>query len=168
MSFIEISPSELSQNVFDMIGKQWMLVTAGNEQHYNTMTASWGGVGVMWNKNVATTVIRPQRYTFEFIEKSETFTLSFLPEEYREALAICGSKSGRDIDKAKETGLTPVGFEDHVYFEQAEMVFVCRELYKADLTPDGFIDKTIIEQAYPGHDFHRAYIGEIIRVLKKA
>ncbi len=105
MSFQEINVREFSMKPFKMIGDQWMLVTAGDQIKYNTMTASWGGIGVMWGKNVAVTVIRPQRYTKEFVESHDCFTLSFYPEEYKKALSLCGSKSGREIDKAEETGL---------------------------------------------------------------
>ena len=103
-----IAIKDLSENFFEVIGKEWMLVTAGNKDHFNTMTASWGGIGFLWNKPVVYVFIRPERYTFEFIEKSEYFTLSFLGEENRAIHKICGSKSGREVDKVKETGLKPV------------------------------------------------------------
>ena len=107
--FSRIDPKELDQNVFSMIGEQWMLVTAGTAERCNTMTASWGGLGVLWGKPVATVYIRPQRYTLEFVEREDCFTLSFFGEEYRKALALCGSKSGRDVDKVKECGFTVAG-----------------------------------------------------------
>lgn len=107
MSFKEVSVSDLSFNPFTKIGKEWMLITSGDENKWNTMTASWGFVGVMWNKNVIETVIRPTRYTIEFVEKNDLFTVSFFDEEYRKALQFCGAHSGRDCDKAKETGLNP-------------------------------------------------------------
>ena len=126
MSFQEINVREFSMKPFKMIGDQWMLVTAGDQIKYNTMTASWGGIGVMWGKNVAVTVIRPQRYTKEFVESHDCFTLSFYPEEYKKALSLCGSKSGREIDKAEETGLIPVFDQSALYFEQASLVLVCK------------------------------------------
>ena len=126
MSFQEINVREFSMKPFKMIGDQWMLVTAGDQIKYNTMTASWGGIGVMWGKNVAVTVIRPQRYTKEFVESHDCFTLSFYPEEYKKALSLCGSKSGREIDKAEETGLIPVFDQAAPYFEQASLVLVCK------------------------------------------
>ena len=95
----KIDPKQLEQNVFSMIGDQWMLVTAGTAETCNTMTASWGGLGILWNKPVATAYIRPQRYTKQFMDENEYFTLSFFGEEYRQQLALCGSKSGRDVDK---------------------------------------------------------------------
>ncbi|MBR6045374.1 MAG: flavin reductase [Ruminococcus sp.] len=144
-----------------------MLVTAGNADGFNTMTASWGFAGIMWGKPCAVTVIRPQRYTKEFIDREETFTLSFYPEECRQALGICGSKSGRDTDKCAATGLVPVEADGSVAFEQAKLVFVCRKLYAAPLEAGGFIDTSLIQSMYSGEDYHTAYIGEIAAVYKK-
>lgn len=160
----EISAFELNDNMFKTIGKDWTLVTAGNEEKYNTMTASWGSVGIMWNKPVAFTFIRPQRYTYEFIEDNEYYTVSVYEEEYRKALSLCGTKSGRDIDKAKETGFTPVFDEKAPYFEQARLVLVCRKMYAQDLNEDSIIDESI-KGNYNGDDYHRMYVSEIVKVL---
>ena len=125
--FEQIDPKSLDQNVFSLIGDQWMLLTAGTGEKCNTMTASWGGLGVLWGKPVATVYIRPQRYTLEFVEREEKFTLAFFGEEYRKALALCGSKSGRDIDKVKESGFTVETADGAPYFAQADLVLVCRK-----------------------------------------
>lgn len=162
--FKEIKPHELQGNVFEMIGKEWMLITAGTEQSYNTMTASWGGMGVLWNKNVVFCFIRPQRYTYEFAENNERFTLSFFSECFRDALNICGSKSGRDLDKPKATGLIPEFSEGSVYFEQAKLVLVCKKIYFQDIKPENFIDKTI-DANYQKKDYHRMFVGEIEKIL---
>lgn len=164
--FNEIKPTEIKDNIFDLIGRQWMLVTAGNEKFFNTMTASWGGAGVLWNRPVAISFIRPQRYTYEFLEKNDRYTLSFYDEGYRDALNFCGSHSGRDCDKAKETGLTPVASNDAVYFDEAKLVLICRKLFIQDFKPECFIDKSIAA-TYKGDDYHRVYIGEIEKVLAK-
>ncbi len=162
----EIDFNLLSGNVFDRIGKQWMLLAARNGDRYNMMTASWGGLGVLWNKNVATVYIRPQRYTLEFIETAPLFSLSFLPESLRGVLTTCGSQSGRDIDKMALPELTPVTADDGaVLFAQSELSLVCRKLYRGQITPDGFVDQTIDEHIYPQRDHHVVFIGEIIRVL---
>lgn len=162
----QISPKDLSNNVFSTIGDQWMLITAGTPEHCNTMTASWGGLGVLWHKNVATIYVRPQRYTYEFTEKSDYFTLSFFGEEYRKALQLCGTKSGRDMDKIKECGFTIAAGEGNApYFEEAELVLVCKKLYQQDMTEDCFLDKALMEKDYPKKDFHRIYIGEIVEAL---
>ncbi|WP_297958810.1 flavin reductase family protein [uncultured Ruminococcus sp.] len=165
MAFTKIDISELSFNPFDKIGKQWMLLTGGNNTGFNTMTASWGQLGVLWNKNVLTCYIRPTRYTYGFVEEGECFTASFLGEEYRKALSFCGSHSGRDCDKAKEAGLTPVEIEGCMAFEEAELVLVCRKLYSYDLQESGFLtDDGIPEKFFNGDAYHRAYISEIVGV----
>ena len=162
-----LSEVEGSFDVFKRIGSDWMLVTAGNEGSFNTMTASWGFAGIMWNKPCAVTVIRPQRYTKEFIDREETFTLSFYPEAYRKALGICGSKTGRDCDKPALAGLTPISAESSVAFEEAELVLVCRKLYAGTLGAEYILVKSIISEQYAAGDFHTAYIGEIIGVYTK-
>lgn len=168
MEFTEFDIVSENINPFDMIGKQWCLVSAGNENGFNMMTASWGGMGVMWNKNVVTTVIRPQRYTKKFMDSSDIFTVSFYPEACRKALQFCGSHSGIDCDnKAAEAGLTPKFIDGTVAFEEAETILVCRKLFVQKLTEDGFIDKSLIESCYPGKDYHYAYVAEIIKAYKK-
>lgn len=160
----EISPYELTDNMFKTIGKDWMLVTAGDADNYNTMTASWGSVGIMWNKPVAFTFIRPQRYTYEFIEKEEYYTLSVYDEKYRSALRLCGTKSGRDTDKAKETGLTPVFDEKAPYFGEARLVLVCKKLYAQDLKEESIVEESV-KSNYHTDDYHRMYVSEIVKVL---
>lgn len=160
--FQPLDLEKLTFSPFRTIGKRWMLVSAGDREHYNTMTASWGGLGVLWNKNVAMIYLRPQRYTKEFIEANERFTLSFFDESERSALQFCGSHSGRDCDKAKETGLVPTTLDGSVTFFQAKMVFVCQKLYKQDFLPDGFLDPSLVEKNYPHRDFHTMYVAEIL------
>jgi len=163
-----IEPEMIDRNVFELIGSDWMLITAGAPESYNTMTASWGGMGVLWNRNVCFCVIRPTRYTFQFIEKADVFSLSFFEERYRGALEVCGTKSGRDIDKAAVTGLTPVAgrLAGTTHFEQAKLVIECRKLYTHDIDPSRFLDSNI-DNLYPLKDYHRMYIGEVVNCLKK-
>ena len=163
----EISPRDIDKNAIRLITEDWALLTAGNADGWNTMTVSWGGLGELWGKDVAFVFVRPQRYTKEFIDGSEYFTLSFFDESYKGALRVCGTKSGRDIDKAKETGLTPVFENGTTHLAQAELVIVCKKLYAQDMTPDCFVDKSIIDENYKANDFHTSYVGEIIKVLKK-
>ncbi|OUN10488.1 flavin reductase family protein [Flavonifractor sp. An9] len=165
--FEKIDPKALDQNVFSLIGDQWMLITAGTKDQCNTMTASWGGLGVLWGKPVATVYIRPQRYTLEFVEREDTFTLCFFGEEYRKALALCGSKSGRDMDKVKECGFTVATAEGAPYFEEADLVLVCKKSYWQDMDPTHFLDGEIDSKWYPEKDYHRIFIGEILEVLRK-
>lgn len=168
MSFKEIdAQKDLSINPFEMISKGWFLVSAGNKDNYNTMTASWGFMGVIWGKDVITTVIRPQRYTKEFVENNDTFTISFFDDEYKKALSFCGANSGRDYDKAKETGLTPEFIDDTVTFKEAKLVFICKKLYSQNIFPELFIDESIPNKWYPEKDFHTAYVGEILKTYIK-
>jgi len=166
--FNTISPEAITDNVFKLLDKDWMLITAGTLDHYNTMTASWGHMGIMWNLPVSICWIRPQRYTFNFAEKYSHYTLSFFTEEYRKALQFCGSKSGRDFDKAAETGLTPVATEGgKVFFQEARLVMECRKLYSDDLKSEKFIAPDLATTHYPTKDFHRFYMGEIVHALSR-
>jgi flavin reductase (DIM6/NTAB) family NADH-FMN oxidoreductase RutF len=154
---------EFSGSPSSRIGEEWMLITAGNTQgDWNTMTASWGGLGVLWGKDVAFIFIRPTRYTYEFANRNALFTLSFFDTSYHEALTVCGTHSGRDIDKAAKTGLTPIVFKDGaIGFKEASEIILCRKLYTYDFDPARFLDPAI-ENLYPDKDYHRMFIGEIL------
>ena len=176
MAFKEVKIEELSFNPFTKISKEWMLITAGDEEKHNTMTASWGGVGIMWGMNVATAYIRPQRYTKEFVDAEEMFTLSFFKEDYRKALNLCGSKSGRECDKDKEAGLIVdyIGMAAELKAalkqytkrdQEADLIFVCRKLYAQEMKPECFTVDGPDEKWYPGKDYHTMYMGEIVKVL---
>jgi flavin reductase (DIM6/NTAB) family NADH-FMN oxidoreductase RutF len=166
MSFVSITPEQLQQNVFSAIGKQWMLITAGGDT-VNTMTASWGGLGVLWNKPVAFIFVRPSRHTYGFLEQNETFSLGFFAEEHRAALQLCGKVSGRDVDKIAQCGFTVCRSGDTPYFEQSELVLCCRKLYFGDIDPARFGDASIAA-CYPGDtDYHRVYIAEIEQILQR-
>ena len=172
MGFREIAPYELQMNPMEMVAKQWMLVTAGDDQAgYNTMTASWGHFGSLWGHGggLPTSVIfvRPQRYTKEFVDRERLYSLCFFPEEYKKALGYLGNHSGRDGDKVAAAGLTPVFGDGYTYFEEAKLVFVCRKLYQAPVIEEGFHDKALMEDCYPNKDFHDLYVGEIVKVLVK-
>ena len=148
-SFIAVPPAELGDNPFKIIGRDAMLITAGTLDAFNTMTASWGALGHLWNRDVCFCFIRPQRYTFGFMERSATFSLSFFDETYAAALDFCGSHSGRDTDKIAATGLTPVaGAAGAVYFAQARLVLECRKLYAQDLAGERFLDPALPAEIY--------------------
>jgi flavin reductase (DIM6/NTAB) family NADH-FMN oxidoreductase RutF len=165
--FTKVSPFQITDNVFKLLDKDWMLVTAGTPEHFNTMTASWGGLGILWNKPVAFVFIRPTRYTYEFAERESTITLSFFTEKYRKALSLCGTLSGRDIDKVRQAGLTPnVSDLGGVYFSEARMIFECSKMYYADIDPTHFQNPDI-DRHYPAKDYHRMYISEIINCYEK-
>lgn len=163
--FREIDVKDLTENPFTLIGDKWLLITAGTPDNCNTMTASWGGVGVMWGTPMATIYVRPQRYTKEFIDSEEYFTLSFFNEEQRANLTYCGKISGRDQDKIAHCGYTVIQ-DKAPYFAEAELVFVCRKRFSQPL--DGTqIPADIREKWYPESDFHHLYFGEIITALVK-
>ena len=166
MNFEEFDLLAADINPFKLIGKDWMLVTAGDSSSYNTMLASWGGLGVMWGKNVAECMIRPSRRTLDFVESNELFTLSFFDEQYRDALNFCGTHSGRDYDKAKETGLVPWFTDGTVAFEQAKLVLVCRKLYSQNLDTNLFIDKSCLKW-YEKDGVHKVFVGEIVKAYIK-
>lgn len=163
----EISARELNGNFVKMLSEDWALLTAGTIDEFNTMTVSWGGVGELWNKDVGFVFVRPQRYTYEFIEKNDYFSLSFFGGEFKKELGICGSKSGRDIDKMEATGFTPVDLGNAVDFEQAKITVVMKKLAYQDMKPEGFLDESIMKN-YAANDFHRIYVGEIVKVMLSA
>ncbi len=168
MDFTRIAPTEITDNMFKAIGKDWMLVAAGDREKMNMLTASWGGAGILWGKPVTFCFIRPTRYTLGFMERGGYYTLSFFEEGYREALNLCGTKSGRDIDKVEATGLTPVYAPCGVpYFQEARLVLVCRKLYEDELKHECFLDQELDDSVYPQRDYHKVFVGEIIEVLKK-
>lgn len=147
----------------------WALLTAGNKEAFNTMTISWGGLGTIWNKPVVTVYVKPIRYTYEFMEKENYFTISFYDDSYKKDLAVLGSKSGRDEDKLSLTNLTPIYLENTVSFEQAKLTIVCKKIYYQDLILD-HIDKNSIKSSdfdrfYKSEPAHRMYIGEVIDII---
>ena len=152
-------------NPFQLIGKDWLLIGAGKKDDYNAMTASWGTMGVLWNKNVISVVIRPQRYTYQFFESEDYFTVTVLKSGYEDAYRIFGRKSGRDCNKTELAGLTPCFLDRAVTFEEAKIAFVCKKIYVQDLDPKGFVDPSIDEKNYPEKDYHRLYCGEIVDIL---
>ncbi|MDE6020682.1 MAG: flavin reductase [Ruminococcus sp.] len=167
MSFVKKDIHDLVGNPFNEIGKDWFLITAGNGSCNNTMTASWGFMGVIWGAPSFICAVRTNRHTFGFIEDSDVYTISFFDEQYRSALNFCGTKSGRDYDKAKETGLTPVEIDGAVTFAQAKRVFVCRKRYSEMMNKESFTDEETYNRWYSTDPMHKQYIGEIIAVYEK-
>ena len=163
------TPLDMLLKPFATIGHDWMLITAGHgtaREEWNTMTASWGSFGVFWNRRTVTCVIRPTRFTFEFVELEPLITFSFFDPSMKKSLQICGSTSGANTDKAFAAGLSPVLLErDAVGFVEARINLVCRKLYSQDIDPARFLDKTL-ESNYPEKDYHRLYICEIVRVYQ--
>lgn len=163
LDFREICAEEL-ENVTRLFSKDWALIAAGDTRSANVMVGGWGGAGYLWKKPVISCVIRPQRYTFELVEKHERFSLCFLPEKYRAAMQLCGTQSGRDTDKFAATGLTPAFFEGVPFVAESRLVIIARKMYADDLKKERFIDKEPL-RFYEAGDFHRVYICEAERIL---
>lgn len=162
---MSINPEKFNAKIFELFSQQWFLLTAGDfaSGEINTMTVSWGMLGYLWHRPVATAVVRPQRWTMKFIEKHDSFTLSAFPETMRGALELCGSKSGRETNKIAAAGLTAIESE-HIEapgFAEAELIIECRKLYTGEFTPKGFSDKSIPKEIYAQDDFHKMFIGNI-------
>ena len=157
----------LEMNPFTKIGKEWALVTAGNKSKCNTMTVSWGGVGVLWGKNVVYIFIRDSRYTKEFIDNGDFFSISFLDNAYRDALNYCGAHSGRDVDKFEEAGLTPAFRHSIPYPDEANFVILCKKMAAVPITEDSFVDPSISKTWYADGDMHTMYVGEIIDLMAR-
>ena len=155
-------------NFFNKIGSDWALLSASKDGKCNGMTVSWGGTGVLWGKNVFFCFVRPQRFTKTFTDVSDTITLSFFDEAKKDALKICGSKSGRDCDKLSLAGLTPIiGKMGEVDYEESRMTLVGRKLFAQDITEDSFACKNIISTWYPSKDYHTVYVCEILEARRK-
>lgn len=167
MDLMQIPFEQFRPCIFDLWDRRWFLLTSGDfsSGKYNTMTVSWGSTGILWGKPVFQVVVRPQRYTRLFMEQYDTFTLSVLPEAYRSALNLLGSRSGRDGNKIAEAGLTPAAsrIAASPTFAEAELVIECKKLYWADLDPTHFINPAL-DQNYPRKDYHRQYFGEVLAI----
>ncbi|NLM49861.1 MAG: flavin reductase family protein [Clostridiaceae bacterium] len=166
MALLEIKPQEIKENTFQLIGRDFMLVSAiKKDGSINAMTASWGGFGVMWDKDVAFVVIRPQRYTKEFVDEADTLSLSFFDNSFKKNFAYFGTVSGRDEDKIKKTGLSYEKVLDAPVFENARMTIIGRKLFAQSYDENAFIDKGIVSTYYNSKDFHTLYIVKIEKVL---
>lgn len=154
MNYKEINPIDLNESTFRLIGHDWMLVTAANNSRVNTMTASWGGFGVLFNKNVAFIFVRPQRFTKKFVDGSDTFSLTFFDKSFKKELSYLGTASGKDEDKINKAGLTTLYFGETPYFEEARLTMICKKLYAQEMTRESFIDVDMRKKHYPEEDYH--------------
>ena len=151
--------------VFSQFDKKWALLTAGTKDQFNMMTISWGSLGTLWNKPVATVYVRTSRYTHDFMDDNELFTISFYPEDFKKALGVMGSKSGRDMDKMKDSGFTPKEVNGSVTFEEAEVTIVCRKLFRQELSVEN-MPEDVKNSLYNGDAPHDMYIGEVVEIVK--
>ena len=156
---------EFTTDIFSQFDKKWALLTAGDKENFNTMTVSWGGLGTIWGKPVATVYVRTSRYTHDYMDNNEYFTVSFYPEEYKKVLGVLGSKSGRDMDKIHDSGLTAKEVDGSMTFEEAEVTLVCRKLFCQRLDPEN-MSSDIAKQFYEDQAEHDMYIGEVVEIIK--
>lgn len=166
MTFKKINIHDLDMNAFQAIGKDWMLITAGDQQKINTMTASWGGIGVLWGENVVQAYIRPQRYTKQFVDQQKCFSLSFF-DGHKKELSLLGTVSGRDQDKIHDVDFHPTFIDGVPTFEEAKLVFVVEKIYEDKIKPENFIDDSLDQKWYPEKDYHQVYIAKIKGVYQK-
>lgn len=166
MAFKKINIDDLNMNTFQAIGKDWMLITAGDQQKINTMTASWGGIGVLWGENVVHAYIRPQRYTKKFVDQQKYFSLSFF-DGHKNELSLLGTVSGRDQDKIHDVDFHPTFIDGVPTFEEAKLVFIVEKIYEDKIKPENFIDDSLNQKWYPEKDYHQIYIAKIKGVYQK-
>ena len=165
--FHAISPEEIG-NAFDSIGKDWMLITVKDEENkrVNAMTASWGAMGVLWNRKVCICFVRPQRHTCKLLREQSLFSIGFLGEEHREAHKILGRKSGADLDKLSACGLESEEIDGVPVIREAERVLICKRLYEDDIRENSFLAPELLAN-YTAGDYHRFYICEIVGAYRK-
>ena len=157
---------EFNTDIFKLFDKKWALLSAGKKDDHNTMTISWGSMGTLWHKPIITVYVKPIRFTHKFMTENEYFTVSFFPEDYREALLKMGSTTGRHhTDKDALAGLTVKDLGDAVTYEEAELTFLCRKIYWNDMIIN-HMPADVIHEYYAPDEPHTLYIGEIVDVLK--
>ncbi len=164
--FRDLCLRDFKENVIEIISKEYMLITAGNKEGYNMMTASWGFMGEMWGEDSVAVVVRPERYTMDFIESNDYFTLTFFGDN-KDIHKVCGSKSGREVDKTALTGLSPIANENYVYFNEARLALVIKKKYIQPMDKKFLTDETIDEKWYKNGGWHNLIIGSIERIYIK-
>ena len=165
----QIKAIEVNENVIKEFGKTWALVTARKKDgSFNMCTLSWGSIGVLWSKEVVTIYVKPIRHTDSFLFEDDYFTITFFDEDHRSDLALCGTKSGRDIDKIKESNLEAIELENGITYKDFKRVYVCKKIYQAPFIKEGFINnQESLDRDYKDEPFHNIYIGEIVAVYEK-
>ena len=163
--FKEISVKDIKDNLVGAIADEWMLISAGNMESHNMMTASWGFMGEIWGADSVVIAVRPQRYTMKFLDENDTFALSFYGDN-KQIHKVCGSESGRDVNKTEKTGLTPVFEEGTVYFKEAKKVIICKKQYVQEMDENCFTDYDPLKW-YNEKDYHKMIFGKIEKVLVK-
>jgi flavin reductase (DIM6/NTAB) family NADH-FMN oxidoreductase RutF len=158
--------SDAVARAFQNIGNDWAVLAAGDARHFNAMTISWGSLGFIWQRPVVTVLVRPPRYTHQFMEECASFSVSFYDRKYREALTILGTKSGRDTDKIAQSGLTPVFIDDVPTFKESYLAVIARKIYRGQMESAGFLIPPVDEEFYPLKDYHTMYVAELIKIVE--
>ncbi|MBR5520727.1 MAG: flavin reductase [Oscillospiraceae bacterium] len=153
------------EKAFRLYNNEWALVTAGPVDNFNTMTISWGGLGTLWNRPVATVYVKPIRYTHGFMDANDYFTVSFYDEQHKEALAYLGSHSGKDEDKVATAGFTPVTVGESTTFAQAKITLLCKKVYRQDMTVET-MPQFAIDRYYTDEEPHTIFIGEVVDIIE--
>ena len=156
---------ELEIKVFEAFDQDWALVTAGSPARFNTMTISWGGLGTLWGRSVATVYVKPVRYTHEFLEENDYFTVSFFGPERRKDLGLLGALSGRDGDKLAKTGLHPCPAGPSVGFREARRTLLCKKIYRQDMRRET-MPPEVVEAFYTEEEPHTMFIGEVLEIIE--
>lgn len=163
----EIQIKDFDENIFELIDKDWLIINSYSEEKVNSMTASWAGMGILWNKNVAYLFVRPQRYTQELLKNNEYFSISVFDEKYRDELNYLGRASGRNENKLEKVGFTVKWDENKApMIKEARFNIMVKKLYCQQMVAESFIDKSLIEKNYPENDFHYMYVVEILKILE--
>ena len=166
--FQKINPDEIKDNPITLFSKNWIVVTGGNKEGFNSMTVSWGELGNVWNQPTATVFIRDSRYTFGYLNKGKYFTLCAFDEEYRDKVKYIGSHSGKDVNKVEATGFTPMYTDSgSVYYKEARLVIECEKIYTTDIIPENLMDEKAKEIYKDGEGKHRMFFAKIINVWEK-
>ena len=166
MGFHEIKIQDFDLNPFTSTGRDWCLVTAGDEKGINTMTVTWGMMGYLWAGPVVSAYIRPTRYTKKFVDEQDCFSFSFF-DGYKKELKVLGVKSGRDGDKISEVGFNSIFLDGVPAFEEAKTVIIVQKLYEGEIDPEKFLDKSIAEKLYTKEEPHIVYTGRVKRIYVK-
>lgn len=176
MKYHQVKPSEITENLFDMIAKDWFLMTAEKDGIVNPMTVAWATMGILWQKPVVMVAVRPERYTYEIASYADTFSLTVFPNTYRKMLGFCGTTSGRDVDKVTECGLHVLHEGDTPYFEEARVAFICKKISVSQLKEEDFLGNTEFSRKWYGGEnkangegggYHHLFIAEIVTILEK-
>ena len=155
---------EFNTEIFSQFDKKWALLSAGDKENHNTMTISWGGMGTLWSRPVVTVYVKPIRYTYNFLNENEYFTISFYEDKYKDAMSFMGNNSGRDIDKDKESGLTIKELNKAITYNEAEVTILCKKIYSQDFNIDN-MPKEIVDHYYSIEEPHRLYVGQVVDII---